>query len=186
MPHLPNELWLHILTYCSPSDQWLGLRLTSHQLKACVEQHFEREVLPSLEISMPVALPTYDMRNPLRGKATFQPVSPRAGREHSRMHLQLTSTEPDYYHEHFLGRWSGMRSDTENGTLSESVKWDVQLGSLSNRMRLRDARAEIIAKAEEARVSFEWMGTMTGFFTSEDCLLSQIRFKNYFSAFGRS
>lgn len=171
MPLLPNELWLHILSYCSPSNQWLGLRLTARQLKGCVEQHFEREVLPSVEIHMPVALPTYDMRNPLRGREIFQPVSPRAGRDPDRMHLVLSATDPDYYHEHFLGRWSGMR-DTGNGMLSDSIRWDVQLGTLSNRMRLRDARAEVIAKADEARVSFEWMGTMTGLFTSEDCLLS--------------
>lgn len=165
MTHLPNELWLHILCFCSARDQWLGLRMATHQLKACVEQHFEREILPSIDVSMPVALPTYDARNPLRGKAIFQPVSPRTGRDAERMHLVLTSTDPDYYQDHFLGRWSGMR-DTTDGTLSHSVRWDVSLGDKANRMRLRDAKAESTPSEGEVSASFEWKGTMTALFRS--------------------
>lgn len=165
MSHLPNELWLHILSFCSAQDQWLGLRLAAQQLKACVEQHFEREILPSIEISMPVALPTYDARNPLRGKAIFQPVSPKTGRDADRMHLVLSSTNPDYYVDHFLSRWSGM-SDTTDGTLSHSVRWDLSLGGKANRMRLRDAKAESTSNEGEVSASFEWKGTMTGLFRS--------------------
>ncbi|KAF2210470.1 hypothetical protein CERZMDRAFT_91183 [Cercospora zeae-maydis SCOH1-5] len=165
MSRLPNELWLQILHFCSPLDQWQNLRPLGHQLKSCVEQHFEREILPQIEIAMPVSLPSYDARIYARGKATFQPVSPRSGRDPERMHLVLTSTDPDYYHAHFLARWSGMR-DTVDGTLSENVKWDVGLEGREKRMRLRGARAENMMNEDEVGLSFEWKGTMTGLYRS--------------------
>lgn len=165
MSHLPNELWLHILHFCTPHDSWRALRPLSHQLKSCVEQHFEREILPQLDISMPVALPSYDARIQTKGRATFQPVSPRSGRDAERLHLVLTSTDPDYYHAHFLARWSGMRNPV-GGALSPNVKWDVGLGKRERRMRLRGARAENMMKEDEVGLSFEWKGTMTGFFKS--------------------
>ena len=39
MPHLPDELWLHILAYLPPADIWRTLHPLSRQLSACTEDY---------------------------------------------------------------------------------------------------------------------------------------------------
>ncbi|KAK4496371.1 hypothetical protein PRZ48_012351 [Zasmidium cellare] len=119
-PHLPNEIWLAIIAYCeSDKDLWLSLRPTNRQLRACVEQHFAENILPKVEASLPMIMPSYDARNPIRGLATFKYHS--ATDEFAV--FELADTGPQFYRENFLGRWRGMQ-DVDGGRLRESVVWE--------------------------------------------------------------
>ncbi|KXT06816.1 hypothetical protein AC578_7255 [Pseudocercospora eumusae] len=161
--HLPNELWLLIIPHCSPADLWRSGRRVNAQLKDCVDQFFEREVLPHLIVSLPVALPTYDIRNPVRGQAVFHPLSPKTGPEPGRLHVQLAQTEPEHYRTHFLDRWQGMQQSAD-AALGQHIRFDVQLADRTVSMRLPDARGELVKSTHDARMSFQWTPAMTAFF----------------------
>lgn len=169
--HVPNEVWLSVIAHCdSPQDLWLSVRRVNRQLQDCVEQHFAGHVLPQLVVSLPLTLPTYDARNPIRGEAVFHHHRP--GSEHgedmlsdqSRALFALADTHPDFYRAHFFGRWAGMR-DVDGGWMRSSVEWTMRLHGKTTRTKIKDARAvgEGVGE-EEAQIQFDWKPTLTAFF----------------------
>lgn len=161
MPYLPNEIWLLMFPYCNDRDMWLSLRTVSRQLKDCVEQYLEHEVLPHMVVSLPIALPTYDIRNPLRGRAVLHLCSSREGNKRNanvdRVSYQLVETEPAHCWTHFRDRWVAMK-DANGGCLDDSLRWAMHLHGRTARMRLKGARIDggYGTEAEKARMSFEW------------------------------
>ena len=171
MIHLPNEVWLLIASYLEPQDIWVSLRNINRQLKECAEQHFEHDHLQEAVLNLPIALPTYDIRNPIRGKAVFHPtlITPSAVRVgySDRVPYSLLKTEPEYYHGRFIHRWTGMR-DADNGHLGERTRWEMNLGGRTARVCLKQA---VVDDDEDsvwgcARVSFEWRSTISMFYGS--------------------
>jgi len=171
MPYLPNEIWLGIIEYCDPRELWLSLRLTDRQLHECAERYFAHDILPQISISLPITLPTYDIRNPMHGKAILRHCAKlesiaQDDLQSRRAWCSLLETVPGHYYEHFLVRWRAMR-EREGGLLSEKVRWDVQVGNATLRMRLKDARVDASpgVEAEDAQLSFEWRPTVSRFFS---------------------
>lgn len=166
--HLPNEIWLQIASYCEPRDIWLSLRPINHQLQDCAEQHFQDHWLPHITLALPIALPTYDIRNPIRGRALFHPVTNLNGEkdEHRVVYL-LHRTEPEHYHSHFLGRWKGM-CDSNTTWLNEKMKWEMRVGELCGAVKLKRPAIDQRVLGGEAvdyeRFSFEWRASVTSFF----------------------
>ncbi|RMY99317.1 hypothetical protein D0862_07174 [Hortaea werneckii] len=169
-PFLPNEIWLQIATYCDPRDLWLSLRSVSHQLADCVDQHFLDHVLPGTAIALPITLPTYDIRNPLHGRAILHCWARQGGRKtegKDRLLYNLVHVEPAHARVQLLDRWTRMRDDA-GGRLDGKVRWDLELGHARVRMPLRQARLERVQgeEAEGAFLSFDWRPTFTRFFES--------------------
>lgn len=170
--HLPNELWLHIISHCDGHNSlWLSLRRTNQQLKACVEHFFAAEILPQLVIALPMTLPTYDARNPMREEAVFQYYSGQAesGRiegTQDRVVFELNDEKPEFYVAHFFGRWAGMK-DVDGGWLRPSMQWKLRLEGKEVEARLKDGKAirEGVGE-EEARMEFVWKSTLTGLYLS--------------------
>lgn len=169
MPHLPNEIWLLIASYCNPHDLWLTLRPVNNQLQECVEHYFRQEILPHTTLMLPVVIPTYDVRIPIRGKVVFNPMPEDcdAAAVHSfeSATYSMKDTEPDYYLPHFLSRWATMQ-DRETGQLDERrIRWELELEGWRHPVSLRRPMAlKQGCKDGEARVSFDWRYTMTTFF----------------------
>lgn len=167
-PHLPNEIWLAIITHCTNNQEtWLSLRRVNHQIRLCVEQHFAENILPNLKASLPMIMPSYDARNPIKGQATFRYYTdvqdrPRGTDDH--VVFELGETGPQFYLAHFLGRWAGMK-DVDGGMVRESVLWELRLDDkvVNTRMKGVCALGEGVGD-EEARISFEWKPTLTAFF----------------------
>ncbi|KAI7487193.1 hypothetical protein D0860_04501 [Hortaea werneckii] len=178
-PYLPNEIWLQIATYCDPRDLWLSLRLANHQLSSCVDQHFLDHVLPTTTIALPITLPTYDIRNPLHGRAILQCWARQqgdggtegggGGGKKDRLLYNLVKVEPAHARVQLLDRWTRMRDDAAGGRLDgKKVRWDVELGHARVRMPVRQARLEQVQdqEAEGPFLSFDWRPTFTRFFES--------------------
>ena len=167
MPHLPTEIWLLIAAHCDPRDLWLSLRQVNRQLRECAEQHFERELLPHVGLSLPVAIPTYDMRSQNQGKAVFH-IDQASGScgDPERVSYFLYETEPEQYSNHFLARWKGMCDSNPGGWMNERVSWDMSLETRIDRARLRKPYADATRHNTSgyASVSFEWKPAMTSFF----------------------
>lgn len=163
MPHLPTELWLLIASYCDPKDLWLNLRQVNRQLSECAEQHFQRELLSQVTLSLAVAIPTYDMRSQTRGKAVF--VQDELDVLHKIQHISysLSETVPEHYFNHFLARWKGM---CESKGLSDRIEWQMGLGWRNDTVRLRNPSANATRHdtSDYANVSFDWKPSMTSFF----------------------
>ena len=155
MPYLPNELWLEILPYCQKEDSWNSLRSVNQQLRDCVEQYFIVEILPQIIISLPIILPTYDIRQPMRGHAQLHYYEGNS--VDGRAIYAFAEAVPAYYDVHFLARWK--RAHSAGGCLPESQRWEVQLDSLETSARLRDARVE--GEPAACQLSFDWKSTMT-------------------------
>lgn len=166
-PHLPNEIWLHIIAHCEDNrDTWLSLRHINRQIQACVEQHFAENVLPDLKASLPMTMPSYDARNPIRGEAVFQYYQDQDrldGTSHTVV-FELGETGPQFYLAHFLGRWAGMK-DVDGGRLRESVKWSLKLDEKVVTTSVKDvcALSEGV-RDDEARIRLEWKPTLTAFY----------------------
>ena len=169
MLYLPNEIWLLIASYCEPKDVWLSLRPVSRQIQICSEQHFKQAVLPFAILSLPITLPTYDIRNPIRGKAVFHPLAskscpPSGSGRSDRIVYRLAETEPTYYRSHFFARWDTLQKN-HHGSLDERLRWELRLAGSSSGVRLREPLA--VTQDYEVgglQVSFEWKSTMTTFF----------------------
>lgn len=182
MVHLPNEIWLQIASYCEARDLWLALRPVSRQLLRCSEQQFKEEFLTKAVLHLRIRIPTYDMRNPLQSRITFRPLGVQGdyhhnalpGRYVSRLTFILVETDPAYYQSHFLSRWKGMQ-DSQGGRLSDKMTWELDLcgehetSALCARtvpVHLQNPVAESHENdcEDQARLSFEWMATVTSFF----------------------
>ena len=169
MAHLPCEIWLLIASHCDPKDLWLSMRKVSQQLKECAEQHFEREILPQAVLSLPIAIPTYDMRHPIRGRAVFLPsMKPSASEEGAnsgRVFYSLVKTEPDFYESRFLSRWASMKS-ANAGHLNPGTSWQIDLCGRTGRVGLKQGFVDDDEESvwDGTRVSFAWRPTMTLFF----------------------
>ena len=165
MPHLPNEIWLQIASCCDHPDLWLSFRLVNRQLQTCAESHFKHEVLPLATLSLPVVLPTYDIRSPILGKAVFRPLMTNETQNPDLIVFVLDRTVPDYYRSHFLSRWASMR-DAESGSLAKPrVKWHLDVCGGSAGVCLKGPMATTPdCEDDEARVEFEWKATLTRFY----------------------
>ncbi len=167
-PYLPNEVWFLIAEYCEPKDIWLSLRQVSPQLQQCADQYFERTYLPDMTITLPIALPTYDIRNPIRGKALFKP-NPVKGQDQAasdRVVFSLANTDPAHYHSHFVGRWKAMCDRNAGGWLKESTKWEMHLCGRHGFTRLKNAQGITASQVSDdhAQLSFDWKASITSFY----------------------
>lgn len=170
-PHLPNEIWLQILQHTdlesafTAKDLWLSLRPASSQLKACVEQHFRTSLLHLFKVFLPITLPSYDQRNPLKGHAIFIPEVD--GRDREILWVKLERTEPEHYLTQFLSRWEGMK-DPKTGFVKDVVWWEVEFGGRRERLKFKDARVDGDGdgEGEGVKVGIRWMGMLTVLFRS--------------------
>jgi hypothetical protein len=167
MGYLPDEIWLHIASYCEVTDLWLSFRNVNQQLHRCAEHYFEDRYIPEIELHLLVSIPSYDMRNPQRGRAIFRPemrsTSTAANESIGRVTLRLLETAPDHYHSHFMARWRGMqRSNT--GGLNDRMHWRISINDTSSDVRLKDAVFEQTKDDEAARLSFDWRFPVTALF----------------------
>ena len=169
MPELPNEIWLLIASHCEPQDIWLSIRPVNSQLQQCAEQYTKREVLPQTKLILPVVIPTYDARIPIRGKVVFNPLLESFTTEQvcdlATVIYCLDDTEPDYYRPHFLTRWATMQN-RETGHLDERrIRWEFELEAQRRPVSLhRSIAVKHGCKAGEARVSFDWRYMLTTYF----------------------
>ncbi|RMY91027.1 hypothetical protein D0861_03329 [Hortaea werneckii] len=166
-PYLPNEIWLQIANYCDPRDLWLSLRMVNHQLSSCVDQHFLDQVLPGTTIALPITLPTYDIRNPLHGRAILHCWARQGGgggggtkEGKDRLLYNLVKLEPAHARVQLLDRWTRMRDDA-GGRLDGKVRWDLELGHARIRMPLRQARLERV-QDEEGEETYAKASAETG------------------------
>ncbi|KAK3108021.1 hypothetical protein LTR53_017830 [Teratosphaeriaceae sp. CCFEE 6253] len=189
MPYLPNEVWLLVLPYCNRRDAWLGLRPLSRQLQACVELYFAEFVLPTVKLHLELAVPSYDVRQRLQGRAVFayRPSKKVDAEGESsatseapivandeRAHWRLIRTEPDeQYRAHILARWESMAHASAHsllpGSLDERLTWKAPLsGNRSVEVRLPRGQIEWDSyggnSEQAAQLSCEWRPLMTGLF----------------------
>lgn len=165
MPHLPIEIWLLIASYCDPKDLWLSIRPINRQLQQCAEQYVKQEVLPHTILVLPVVIPTYDLRVPIRGRVVFKPLDPSPGLDFNGTIFCLDDTEPDYYRPHFLTRWATMQ-DRDTGRLdARRIRWELELEGQRSPVSLHCSTAiKHGCKVGEARVSFDWRYMLTTYF----------------------
>lgn len=169
MPHLPNEIWLLIASYCEPRDLWLSIRPINSQLQQCAEQYIKQEILPHTTLLLPVVIPTYDVRIPIRGKVVFKPILPDSstdnGCDFDGAVFCLHDTDPDYYRPHFLSRWATMQ-DRETGYLDERrIRWEFELAGQRSPLSLhRPLAVKDGCEAGDARVSFDWRYMLSTYF----------------------
>lgn len=165
MPHLPNEIWLLVASYCDPKDLWLSIRPINRQLQQCADQYVKEEVLPRTILILPVVIPTYDVRVPIRGKVLFNPISPTQGLDFNASVYCLDDTEPGYYRPHFLSRWATMQ-DRETGQLDDRrIKWELEFQGQCRPVSLhRSMAVKSGCRDDEARVSFDWRYMLTTYF----------------------
>ena len=162
MPHVPDEIWLYLATFCVPRDLWRSLRPVNRQLRDCVDDHFETHLLPDMKLTLPFSMPSYDVREQRRGRASFTFVT--CERATARAIFRLHSCD---YEDHFMHRWASMRS-SRHGHLSEALVWEVDLsltamGSVNLRNPEVDDRGSDIARGV-ATFSFEWKPAMCSLF----------------------
>lgn len=173
MPYLPNEIWLSVISRCSDENAWLSCRLVNRQLRDCVEQHFIDDVLTRLEVKLPMAMPTYDIRNPVRGEAILRHCKARKAASQAgdleRACFTVSDTEPAHCEIQFLSRWERMR-EASGGNLSDSLRWNLQLKRVSgwrvaDAVRLKEARIDKGCGHHTGgiQLSFEWKPAMTVF-----------------------
>lgn len=170
MKNLPNELWILIISQCNRRDAWLGLRQCSRQLRDCVEQYFEQQILPEIIISLPMAMPIYDIRQRIGGRAIFRclPMPPAQSKPQDRNQKKacylLAETQPARRHSHFLTRWGEMRDHT-SGFLDKKLLWKVELDGKVAGMWLKNVRimANQSTEAGGSLLSFDWHTMMTVF-----------------------
>ncbi|KAK5135651.1 hypothetical protein LTR08_004952 [Meristemomyces frigidus] len=155
MPYLPNELWLAILPYCQTEDSWRSLRPVNQQLRACVEQYFLEEILPETVISLPITLPTYDIRQAMRGHARLRCLE--GALVGGRAIYALAEAVPAHYDVHFRARWK--RVHAAGGRIPDKQRWEVQLCDIEKSARVKDARVE--GDPEDCQLSFDWKPTLT-------------------------
>ena len=130
----------------------------------------------TLELSF--GLPCYDARNPLQGRARFEFSHLETGAETTpeRVVCALVGAEPEHYMEQTLVRWNRLR-ESSCGYLSESLEWRLALmvdagdggdvrtfGIVRLKEPVAFSNSETWKTVEGGAVSFEWKGTMTGFF----------------------
>ncbi|SMR61073.1 unnamed protein product [Zymoseptoria tritici ST99CH_1A5] len=190
-PHLPNEIWLHILShipqsYTSSRDLWISLRLVSSQLHACVDQHFATRLLPLFVLELEVTIPSYDQRNPLRGRAVFHFLHLESkttsdgggegggGGGNDRAVFELLRTKPDFYRTQFLSRWQGLRKrGGQLGELKDVVRWEIEFGEhRTGRVKLWEGRVDSVVQGKEGdgeervglRVGCGWREIVGSFF----------------------
>ncbi len=187
MTYLPDELWLLVLPYCRRGDAWLGLRPLNSQLRDCVEQYFADNVLPSVRLQLDVALPTYDVRLRLQGRAIFahvpskRPSKEVANRSHAsvqddegRATWRLESTEQDeQYHTQVRARWDSLANASAHsllpGSLDRRLVWKVPLRrGMSQTVLLPQGRIEWASGldgrsdgTQTAQLSCEWRPMLT-------------------------
>lgn len=168
-PFLPNEIWLAITEHCDLRDAWLSLRQVNKQLHDCVDQHFAEDILPRTVISLPIALPTYDVRNPQIGKALLDHHSRLVGTGKrgsiDRAVYSLLRVEPAQYRAQLLSRWNSMQY-YEDDQLNEKLRWDMRLGHANIRVQLKDARISTREDVDRERacLAVDWKPTLTYFF----------------------
>ena len=168
MPHLPNEIWLLIATYCRPQDLWFSIRPVNNQLQQCAEQYFKQEILHHTTLILPVVIPTYDVRTPIRGKVVFTPMLQdcHAGAvdNFGGATYCMTDTKSDYYRPHFLSRWATMQN-RETGQLDERrMRWELELEGQRHPIALHRPVALKQGCKDEVWVSFDWRCMVTTFF----------------------
>jgi hypothetical protein len=167
---LPNELWLHILTFCDCEEVWMLVRPVHQQLKECVEQHVYSTILPQMEVTLPVALPAYEIRQRVEGKCIFTHHAgpntiPAAIQSMPDVVAFQQSQEPYALPSDFLSRWKSMQ---QSGRL-HGLNWDVTLGDKSHRMPLRQPSVTMQRPSEDSQVvlMFEWTSTMTAYYCAK-------------------
>lgn len=169
--HLPNEIWLHIASYCEPRDLWLSFRQVNRQLQQCAETHFAEALLPYTILTLPITLPTYDVRSPIQGRVIFHPgrtqYSPSIEDDSGRATFHLIDTEPDHYLSQFMIRWKGIY-DSTGGRMKENMRFEFQFQHerKSAPIKLYDARVSNSKDdfTGEPQVLFDWKASMTSFF----------------------
>lgn len=170
MPRLPNEIWILIISQCDRRDAWLGLRPCNQQLRDCVEQCFEREILTKIAISVHMARPKHDIRERVASRAIFRclPIpltnaQPQDRKQKKACYL-IAENQRARYHSHFLTRWEGMKDHT-GGFLDKKLLWDVELDGSVASMWLKDVRikANRSTEAGGSLLSFDWHTMMTVF-----------------------
>jgi len=163
---LPTEIWLQIAAHCEPKTLWCSVRKVNRQLFDCAEQCFEEQFLPLVTFALPVAIPTYDMRNQTRGKAVFcVDTSAIDNQSTARISFSLARVEPELYRRHFLDRWRSLCSSAENGRWSQRIPCEMTLAGTTSTAVLRAPEVDPAQQmtVDQARVSFEWRVTMTTF-----------------------
>lgn len=172
MPHLPNEIWLRILDLViedsHPCELW-EWRTCNRQLRDLIEDTFYTTCVQKLKLVLPVGLPTYDVRNPLRGNLTFAHVKGDSHRaqECRRTIFCLESVSPEIYDQQLRRRWEAMCSKYSSQTPDAGIVWllhyqehdpvKVRLPSL--RLEGRDS-----SRLDQDSLSFEWR-PMAGVYT---------------------
>ncbi|EMC94493.1 hypothetical protein BAUCODRAFT_549876 [Baudoinia panamericana UAMH 10762] len=179
---LPDELWLAIVSQCEPRDAWLGLRPLNRQLRSCVEGFVVSEMIPLIKIQLPIALPSYDVRQRVQGRAIFVPNMNRRRDEsvdhcstaNGRLLLRLKKLEPEHYRSQLKVRWESMQEASAHsllpGSLDGRLRWRVQLHARTVEMRLPWARidwASDLMEAEKPGISTEWMPMFTAYWRRE-------------------
>lgn len=166
MPQLPTEVWLLIVSYCDPRDLWLSLRQVNRQLLLCAEQYFQEELLPLVELILPVAITTYDMRGQTRARAVFHCQRPTLLHRWDRASYCLTRIEPELYRLQFLDRWKRSCDSSPTGSLNQKMAGEMRLKDRADTVILRTPSIGMDQHDMKdcARISFEWKATMTSFF----------------------
>ncbi len=123
--------------------------------------------LPGAVLTLPIAFPSYDMRNPNRGHATFRPIASAgliSDATPQRASFSLTDVEPAYYRDQFVCRWNGMR-DSKGGRLLASTQWQLDLCAGSNAVLLSSpfVEANVFDEEDARRLSFDWKAMVSSF-----------------------
>jgi hypothetical protein len=164
MVYLPDEIWLHIASHCDAADLWLSLRRVDRQLHRCAEQYFRDHHIPRMGLDLVVSIPSYDMRNPQIGRATFYletESEATAGHDSvGRVTFRHLGIAPAHYHSHFMARWTGMQRSS-NGGLNERMHWNIYTRGVSLNVRLKEAIIEETRDDDVARLSFDWRFPVT-------------------------
>jgi hypothetical protein len=120
-------------------------------------------------LSLPIRLPTYDMRNPIKGHADFSPAikgsCPSTLSDEGKLWFVLSKTEPEYYLDHFLSLWKGMRA-SKGGQLDDQKLWQLEVQKHTVTVRLKDPCIEFteLEGVETAWLCCGWRHLAAGFF----------------------
>ena len=155
LPHLPPELWLHILTHLPLTTLWTTLRPVHPIFKSEIESHFLRTHLPDFTLFKTFSLASgtrhrwYDVRATVTLGYSGVVEQERKG-EREWVLFEVKGFTPPNYGERAGEKWRGLCA---GGGLGRGMEWQVEFEGNVAGVRLESVLPD---EGQEGRVWVDW------------------------------
>ncbi|KAK5123896.1 hypothetical protein LTR85_002092 [Meristemomyces frigidus] len=160
--HIPDELWLHILTYLAPKDIWSSARPINQQLtRICSDLLLTDEIMRKFTVGVSISLGAgtrhrwYDIRGTLT--FSFQSFSKHNG-QYALFGACLA--HPSACYDRAMEKWKRMSADG----LGERQEWRVQHGYEGDLKYVRLPKLIVAAEQDGGGVWCDWREMFDAYF----------------------